>query len=80
MESTFLQNIIEFFSNPQLLIQLFLLVLVIMYGLYAVVVAFQIRTLNNTVTQVMFSQVFTFLAFLHAGLALALMLSVIMIL
>lgn len=80
MDSIFLEQIIAFFSTPQLLFKLFMLVLIIMYGLYAVVVAFQIRTLNNTVTQVMFSQIFTFLAFLHAGLALALMLSVIMIL
>lgn len=75
-----LQNLFEFFTDPQVLIRLFLLVLTIMYGLYAIVVAFQIRTLNNTVTQVTFSQIFTFLGFLHAGLALALMLSVIMIL
>jgi len=72
--------IISFVGNADLMVRLFLLVTIAMYGLFAIVLAFQIRTLNNTIKQATFSSVFTFLSFLHAGIALALMLSVIMIL
>lgn len=73
-------TLFRIFTDTDLIVRLFLLVTAAMYGLFALVLAFQIRNLNKTIRQATFSSVFTFFSFLHAGIALALMLSVIMIL
>lgn len=76
----FFEQILSLINNPDLVFRLFLLVLLTFYGLFALILAFQIRSLNTVVRQVTFSSVFTTVSFIHAGIALFLMLFVIMLL
>lgn len=66
------QALVEVLTDQNTLAQIVLLIVVGMYSIFALVVAVQIRILNNVVTQATFAPVFKMLAYIHAGLALML--------
>jgi hypothetical protein len=61
------------FSGQDLIVRFALVILIALYGLYALIVAIQISNLNRVVHQVGSSGVLNFLAILHFGLTLALL-------
>lgn len=73
----FLQNLILFFQNPDAFIKVVILLLVIMYNLFALALAFQIFTYNRLMTQTTFAPVFKVVAVTHAVLSFILLLLII---
>ena len=62
------------FSSQDMLAHFALIILIALYGLFALIVGIQINNLNRSVTQVGFSVILNFLAFFHLVTALALLL------
>lgn len=68
-------NIFSFFSQD-LFLSVVLLVLLVVYGFYALVLSIQIKTYNNIVTQAGFAPFFTFIGYLNVAIAIFLILLV----
>lgn len=70
-------EIINFFlnilANQDSLFRIILIILIALYGLFALILFIQIRNLNRIVNQVTFSPVFIVLAFVHLTITLALL-------
>ncbi len=69
-------DIIEFFinifSNQDAILKIALIILIALYGLFALILGLQIRNLNKIINQVRFSPIFTILASAHLIATLAL--------
>lgn len=65
---------INIIKNQDTLVRFALVVLTALYGLFALIVAIQIKNLNKIINQIEFSPIFIFLGFLHVSAALALFL------
>lgn len=64
---------LNIFSNQDSLFRIILIILIALYGLFALILFIQIRNLNRIVNQVTFSPVFIVLAFVHLATILALL-------
>ncbi len=62
------------FLSQDLFISVVLLILLIMYGFYALVLSIQIKTYNNILTQIGFAPIFTFIGYLNVVVAIGLIL------
>ena len=62
-----LEQLIQLFQGDivALLVKLFLLVLIFLYGIFAAVVLRQIQIMNKVVTEISFSPVLTMIALIH---------------
>jgi hypothetical protein len=69
-----IQFLIDIFSNQDAIFKVILLILIGIYGLFALILAIQIRNLNRIINQIRFSPIFTILASGHLVAALALLL------
>lgn len=65
--------IFALFSNQDFLFKIALLILIALYGLFALIIYVQIISLNNILNQINFSPIFKALGFIHFALALALL-------
>ncbi len=65
--------LVSFFSDQNLLFKIGLVVLIALYGLFALIVAIQIRNLNKIIDQIDFSPFFNFLYLVHVGATIALL-------
>ena len=65
--------LVSFFSDQDLLFKIGLVVLIALYGLFALIVAIQIRNLNKIIDQIDFSPFFNFLYLVHVGATIALL-------
>lgn len=72
-----IENLFNFFSQD-LFISAVLLVLLIVYGFYALVLSIQIKTYNNIVTQTGFAPIFTFIGYLNVAISVALILLILL--
>lgn len=63
------------FANQDILFKLALIILIALYGLFALIVAIQINNLNRVVNQIGFSRILNLLAILHFFAAIALLLA-----
>lgn len=70
-------NLLDLFSQ-ELFVSIVLLVLLIVYGFYALVLSIQIRTYNKIITQTGFAAIFSFLSYLNVGIAIILILITLM--
>lgn len=68
------QVFINFFFNQDFLLKIFLLVLISLYGLFALILSIQIRNLNRIINQINFAPIFSLLATIHFAAAIALLL------
>jgi len=66
-----LTNLFNLFSQD-LFISIVLLVLLIIYGFYALVLSIQIKTYNNILTQAGFASFFTLVGYLNVAAAIIL--------
>ena len=66
------------FLGQDLIVRFALVVLIALYGLYSLIVAIQISNLNRVVHQIGSSVVLNFLAVLHFGLTLALLVAAVL--
>lgn len=62
------------FLSQDLFISVVLLILLIMYGFYALVLSIQIKTYNNILTQAGFAPIFIFVGYLNVVVAIGLIL------
>lgn len=69
----FLSLTTSLFSSQDLIFRLALIVLVALYGLFALIVAIQISNLNKVVNQIGFSGILNFAAVTHFFAAIALL-------
>lgn len=60
-----LQLIIDFFTNQTLIVKIVLSILIALYGLFAVVLAVQIRVLATVISQNNITPLLKLIAFLH---------------
>lgn len=74
----FLQIINNIFLRQDTLFKIVLLIFLGVYGLYAIILYNQIRSLNNVVTQIGISAVLNFLALLHLILVFALIVFIVL--
>lgn len=65
--------VLALFQNQDFLFKIALLILIALYGLFALIVYIQIVSLNNILNQISFSPIFKALGFLHFALTLALL-------
>lgn len=72
-----LSDLLNFFTQD-LFISVVLLVLLIIYGFYALVLSIQIKTYNNIVTQVGFATIFTLIGYLNVAFAIGLILLILL--
>jgi len=70
-------DIFNFFSQDVFL-SVVILILLIVYGFYALVLSIQIKTYNNIVTQTGFAPIFTFIGYLNVAVTIALILIVLL--
>lgn len=68
------QSFLTFITNQDQIAKSILLVLLIMYSLFALVLARQIFILTTIIDQISFSPIFKIFALLHVGIAVALIL------
>ena len=68
----FIEIVERLFSDQDFLFKIFLIVVTSLYGLFALILWVQIRSLNKIIDQIDFSPVFNALGFLHLLGALAL--------
>lgn len=61
------------FSSQDIIFSFAMLILIAIYGLFALIVAIQINNLNRVVTQIGFAPIFNILALLHLFGAIALL-------
>ena len=66
------------FFNQDVFLSIVILVLLIVYGFYALVLSIQIKTYNNIVTQSGFATIFTFIGYLNVAVTIALILIVLL--
>jgi len=64
---------LNIFSNQDTLFRIILIILIAIYGLFALILFIQIRNLNRIVNQIAFSPVFIVLALIHLLAILALL-------
>lgn len=69
----FLSLTTSLFTSQDLIFRLALIVLVALYGLFALIVAIQISNLNKVVNQIGFSSILNFAAVAHFFAAIALL-------
>lgn len=74
-----LENIFQFVTDFDFLANLLLLTFVALYSVFALVLALQIRRLNQTVTQKTFSPIFQIITVVHAIIAILLIFIVVAI-
>lgn len=72
-----LDVLVNFFSDQNLLLKIGLVVLTVLYSLFALIVAIQIRNLNKIIDQIDFSPFFNFLSLVHVGATIALLFAVV---
>lgn len=72
-----LPDIIGFF-NQDVFISVVLLILLIVYGFYALVLSIQIKTYNKIITQEGFAPMFQLVGFLNVGAAIFLILLILL--
>ena len=65
---------VNIFSNQDMLLKIALMILISIYGLFALILTVQIRNLNRIINQITFSPIFTVLAGAHLAATLALLL------
>ena len=65
---------VNIFSNQDVLFKIALMILISIYGLFALILTIQIRNLNRIINQITFSPIFTVLAGAHLVATLALLL------
>jgi len=70
-------NLLNLF-NQDLFISVVLLVLLIVYGFYALVLSIQIKTYNNILTQAGFAPLFTLVGYLNVAAAIILILIILL--
>ena len=63
----------ELFSSQDIIFRFGLLILIAIYGLFALIVAIQVNNLNRVVNQAGFSSFLNIIAFLHLIASLALL-------
>lgn len=68
------QTIVTILSDQDLISKFILIILISLYTLFAIVIMVQIRVLNRIINQIHFSEIFKFLALLHTGISLILLL------
>ena len=68
-----IQLIDSLFSNQDIIFRFVLIVLIALYGLFALIVAIQVGNLNKVVNQIGFSPVLNALAVIHFVAAIALL-------
>mgnify|MGYP001560197416 CR=1 FL=1 len=56
---------LDIFSNQDALFRITLIILIAIYGLFALILFIQVRNLNRIVNQITFSSVFIVLALIH---------------
>ncbi len=69
-----IQFFINLFENQNILLKIVFMILISLYGLFALILVFQIRNLNKIVNQITFSPIFTLAALIHLGITVALLL------
>jgi hypothetical protein len=57
--------ILNIFSNQDALFRIILVVLIVLYGLFALILFIQIRNLNHILNQTAFSPIFILIALIH---------------
>lgn len=67
---TFIQGL---FSSQDIIFRFGLLILIALYGLFALILAIQVNNLNRVVNQIGFSSVLNVITFLHLIASLALL-------
>ena len=72
-----LLNFFQFLSSADSMLKVFLLIVLILYTLFSLVLAFQIFTFNRLMEQEGFSLIFRLIAILHAVLSFILLLLVV---
>lgn len=75
-----IQDLLAIIPNQTFFLKIILILLLSLYGLFALIVAMQIKNLNNIVNQIKFSQTFILLSFLHSLGALALLIATVIFL
>ena len=73
-----LQGLFDNFLNQDLLIRFALIILIALYGLFALILVIQINNLNRTIKQIAFAPIFNLLAIIHFFAALALLLAAVL--
>lgn len=74
-----IQFILSIITNQDLVLKLILVVFLVLYTLFAIIVARQIFILNEIVNQISFSPVFKFLAIMHALISATLLVITILV-
>lgn len=69
----FLELTSSLFTSQDLIFRLALIVLIALYGLFALIIAIQINNLNKVVNQIGFSSILNLAAVLHFFAAIALL-------
>ncbi len=72
-----INDIFQFINSADSFAKLFLFFVLIMYTLFALILAFQIFTFNRLMEQELFAPVFRIIAVLHAALSFILLLLVV---
>ncbi len=72
-----LSGLLNFFTQD-LFISIVLLVLLIVYGFYALVLSIQIKTYNNILTQAGFATFFTLIGYLNVAASIILILIILL--
>jgi len=67
----------EIFNNPELFAKLFLLILLVVYTLFALVLTFQLFSFNRLMHQDGFAAFFKIIAILHTAISFILLLAVV---
>lgn len=65
--------IANFFASQDIIVRIGLIILIALYGLFALIVAIQISNLNRVVNQIGFSGILNFLAVVHFFLSIGLL-------
>lgn len=69
----FMSFINNLFSSQDIIFRFGLLILIALYGLFALILAIQINNLNRVVNQIGFSTILNIIAFIHLVASLALL-------
>jgi len=65
--------LVNIFADQNFLIRITLVILLVLYGFFALIIAIQISNLNKTINQIGFSGILNFIAALHVLASLALL-------
>jgi hypothetical protein len=71
-------NFLHFFNSVDSFAKILLIIVLIIYSLFALVLAFQIFSFNRLMVQVTFAPIFRFIAILHAVLSFILLILIVL--